>query len=614
MIQSILHKVGECKIVRTMEELQKFAATPRFSIDIETWGHNKLPGGSPYWQKNGICGVGLCNTTGDAVYVVVNDGKNSGGIDIDLFIKFLNERLFVPGAVVVFHNCNFDLGFLVSRGLRIDLNQFVVRDTWLLSSILLAGEFESNKLKDLMKIYFQLDVDTDSKLKAWFVENKTEDYGEAPIELMAPYCCDDVRYAMALQYEFLRVPGWVVVNHDLYIRNTLFAIAAQARGVAIDMDLMKKRMALAHEGISTMGGEIIDLMGSVDVDYMDSQAMLAYLHVKRMHGPPRNQYGEMKYVLNAEELLGSRHPLAQTYLKLYRLQTFVRLYSVLYGDMLGRNWHCDPDVGLHPSYQLSVFSQGGMVVSRKPDFVDGLEVRDEFRNLFIPRRGQCFTTLKVMDLHMHLVAYYCGDTDLAGQIGLGGEKLCRYLGDRNSMTPELVSLCFRKLVEGSGFGVLKSRMRAARMSVSADRAEYRAYTIFEAAIKNVCPRFAAVRKRVTDNLPLRDLGAREILLPVEKSWNAVSKLLRSSYGSVVSKYFSMFCEVAGKTGANLVFAHKGELVFERPESDDTFDRALAELIRTPVSEMCPNWLMLCKQQRWAQPHVDAYEWVMQRLT
>jgi hypothetical protein len=76
----------------------------------------------------------------------------------------------------------------------------------------------------------------------------------------------------------------------------------------------------------------------------------------------------------------------------------------------------------------------------------------------------------------------------------------------------------------------------------------------------------------------------------------------------------MFCELAGRTGAHLVFAHRGEMVFEHLDIDDTFDRALAELIRTPVSEVTPNWLVLCKQKRWEQPHVDAHEWVLQRLT
>ena len=484
----------------------------------------------------------------------------------------------------------------------------------MLSSILLAGQYESNKLKDLMKTWFHLDVDTDSKLKAWFEANGTEDYGEAPIELMAPYCCDDVRYTLAMHYELLRVPEWVTNAQNLYIENTLYALASQARGVAINRELMKKRMQIAHDHISSWGRELIDLMGSADIDPMNDQEMLAHLHVKKMHGPQRNMYGEMKYVLNPEDLTAARHPLALTYLKFHRMQTFVRLYSVMHGDMKGRMWSDGSGVGIHPDYQLSVFSQGGMVVSRKPDFVDGLDVKDDLRQLFVPRRGFCFTVLKAMDLHMHLVAFYCGDRELLEKTGLGGSKVCQYLSERSRMKPELLSLCFRKLVEGSGYGLLKSRMKLAGLPVSGKQTEYVADKLFEASIKNMTARFAAVRKRVESNTPLRDRGDREILLPSDKSWNAVSKLLRSSYGSLVSRYFSMFCALAGRTGAHLVFAHKGEMVFERPEGDDSFDRALAEMIRTPVSEVSPNWLMRVKQTRWEQPHVDAYEWVLQRLT
>lgn len=599
--------------MRTMEELNKLIVTFWFSIDIETWGYDKKPGGSPYWDKNGICGVGICNAFGEAVYVVVDDGKEYGGINIFSFIQYLNSHWFAPGHIAVFHNCKFDLGFLISRGLEVNPDQIVIRDTWMLSSILLAGQFESNKLKDLMKLWFHLDVDTDSKLKKWFEDNKTEDYGEAPIELMAPYCCDDVRYTMALHYETLRAPEWAINAQDLYIRNTLYVIAAQTRGVAIDKVAIKSRMALAHEGIGTLGREILDLMGSADVDHMNDQEMLAYLHVKQMHGPQRNFYGELKYVLNPEDLTAARHPLALTYLKFHRLQTFVRMFSIQHGDMAGRVWSSDLGTGIHPDYQLSVFSQGGMVVARKPDFVDGLDLKNELRQLFVPRKGYCFTTLQVLNLHMHLLAFYCSDQDLLVHTNLNGHQLCEYLAERVDMNPKLLSLCFRKLVEGSGFGLLQSRMKLGNLSAAMNQS-YVADKMFESSVKNLTNRFAAIRKRVKSNEPLWDREDREILLPSDKDWNAPAKLLRSSYGSVVSKYFSMFCALAAKTGAHLVFAHRGEMVFERLEKDDTFDRALAELIRTPVSEVVPKWLMLCNQKHWNQPHVDAHECVLQQLT
>ncbi len=615
-MQNVFRKVGTCRIVRDLAELQKFQVTPWFSIDIETYGHDKKPGGSPYWDKNGICGVGLCNAAGDAVYIVVDDGKECGGVNIFSLIQYLNDVWFVMGHVAVLHNCKFDLGFLVYRGLRVDLDKMMIRDTWMLTSILLAGQFESNKLKDLMGTWFGLDVDTDSKVKAWFDANKTEDYGDVPVELLAPYCCDDVRYTLILHYEMLHVPDWVSHAHNLYVLNTMHLLASQARGIAVDTDLIKKRMNETHDTIARLGRDLLELLGSAQVDLMDDQAMLAHLHAKHFHGPQREQYGEMKYILNPEDLVATKHPLALTYLRYHRLLTFVRMFSVNHGDMLGRVWadpSCPSSVGFHPDYQLSVFSQGGLAVSRKPDFVDGLDIRNEMRQLFIPRQGFCFTTLKIMDLYMHLVAFYCGDRELMAQTHLGGTQLCRWLSERRHMNPELLSLCFRRLVEGSGTALLASRMTLANIPATKDQA-YIADKTFEASITNMQSRFAAIRKRVAENVPLRDRGDREILLPTDKGWNAPSKLLRSSYGSIVSRYLAIFCGLADRTGAKLAFAHRGEMVFERPVRNDTFDKALAEAIRTPVSEVQPNWLMLCNQSRWEQPHVDAHEWVLQRLT
>jgi len=615
MINFILNQRGTHRTIRTLVELSAIPPTPTFALDIETYGADKKPGGCAYYDKHGICGLALCNSRGLAVYIVVNDNKNYGGIEIKDLIAYLNKNWLCAGSTMVLHNAKFDLGFLLVRGLRIDLSQITIRDTWVLHSVRLRGVFTSNKLKDIMKNLFGLDVDTESKMKKWLEENDTEDYGDIPIEIMAPYGCDDVRYTLALHYYFLVPEAWEVGAHATYVRNTLYAISAESRGVRINKALMQSRMKKVRESLMAQLGVVRVALGASQVDIENEQEILAHLHLKQLHSAPREYFGETMYVLDEECLRAQTNALASSYLRYAKLKLFTQCFGVGPGEELrGALWQEEHsgDVGIHPNYLMGVFSKGGLGACKIPNFYDKLSLRDEIRELFIPRKEYTFTVLKPMDLYLQIVAWYAKDEELLKNAGKGGGTLCRILADRNQMSDDANSILFRRIVEGSGYGRLKDRLKASEIKVSTNRGEYDLAARFSASIHGFEQIQKALGRKLMDTGNLQDRMGRVIDVPQDKRWRAFAMLLHSSYGGICSLYMDMFCRTAEKTGARLVMMHNGEFVFEHPKTENDFAHAVTALLGRQITEPHPEWLLLTGQDKWEQPHVNAQELVSNR--
>lgn len=616
MIEKVLERKGEHKIVRSLVELSSLDPTPVFAIDIETFGDGKLPGDNPYSDMHGIAGIAIANAKGDARYLVVADGACSDpqgeSIPLEAVIEFLNNNWFCNDRVAVLHNCKFDLGFLTDRGLNVT-HGVRIHDTWIVNSLLSRGVFKSNKLKDIMKEKFNLDVDTESEIKKWLTEHKTMDYGLVPVEKMAPYACDDVRYTLALYFSQVPLPEWVKEAHDRYFRNSLALIAAESRGICFNRDAMMTAMTKGRVKLEELRATVTSNLGGTEIDLDDEQQVMKYLHNRKLHSEPREMYGERKYFLDEEFLRASKHPLAESYLHFAKLKAFLHNFSAKDGVLNGRMFQVDGCVGVHPSYQVSVFAKGGLVFCRKPDFQEGVRLRNEIRALFQARPGKVFRVIRVCDLAAHLLSFYCTNKDFQNLIGSGGQAFCEELKAINNLSVEINSLCLRKIIEGSGFALLGNRLNAAGITVAGKRQQQNLQNAFEAAFTG----YAALNQRLGEQLNsnqglIIDRTQRQIVVPEDKRWRALAMLLNSSMGSIISMYFDYFNKLAEKTGANLVFAHEKEFLFEIPVKDSVFDSAIGAFLQRPMVEPHPKWLYqrIEPEAPWKMPYVDAHDLVV----
>ena len=259
MLEAITAKLHQFRIVKNLADLN-FTPTPIVAVDIETCGCDKLPGDSPFYPAHGIAGVALGNLDGDACYVVLNDSRDYGGVAVSDFINYWNEKIKPHVKQACLHYSKFDLSFLLQRGM--DFSGIRVLDTWMILNIRAQGVYGALKLKDYAREVLKIATGTEEEKDKWMEANKTGDYGDVPVELMAPYACDDVRYTLlcCLTQSTLTEKDWSI--HDLYMRNTLHLLAAEKHGIRVDTGILARRVVCGQARMTQIKHELSVHLGA----------------------------------------------------------------------------------------------------------------------------------------------------------------------------------------------------------------------------------------------------------------------------------------------------------------------------------------------------------------
>lgn len=615
IIEAILSRQGAHTTVRTLADLAKLPVTAHFALDIETRGADGLPGNNPVSPKHGICGVALCNMRGDAAYVVINGGDETNGVELEEFITYLNEKWLVPGCVCALHNIKFDWNFLMYHGMRYEGVRWV--DTFILHTLSCHGVYVSNALKDIMKHRFGLTVDTESRIKKYLADNNTRDYGEIPVEIMAPYGCDDVRYTLVLWFSL--APDFPALKdlHDKHLENTRALNEAEWRGIGVNVKLLQERMTRAKEIVDENEKKILELLGSSSVDVYDDQKFLQHLHFINLHPGPVERYGEMQYVFDGEMLRAARTPMTHAFYRFYRAHQFRSEFSAK-GGALQHRVAVDGDVcSIHPSYMLSMFSKGGLVQWRCPDFEDKVRFHDQIRELFAPRPGKRFVSLTAMDLPLHVLAYYCQDQKIRYELGKGGEYIANKLAERtgNNTSPEAASLGLRQIIDGHGTDRLLKRIQAARLAGFSKNNIWQFKGYFESKMKGFRAYTARLKQAIKSEGSATDLAGHQIIIPETKVWRAPAILIQSSVGGILGAYLRLFVRAARKTDTALVAARGEEFLFEVPEGDDRFVKAVREIADERLFAVLPQWFLWEQKtdEPWHRTHIDTHDIVTSKF-
>lgn len=613
MLDLIRANLGKHRIVRSLAELN-FQFTPVIAMDIETAGDDKLPGDSPHYPRHGIAGLSLGNLNGDSCYIVIDDSRIYNGVPIGEFAKFWNEVGKPQVKQVNLHYSKFDLSFLLARGL--DFTGLRLVDTWMILNIKAEGIYGSLKLKDYARNVLKIDTSTEEVKDQYMEAAGTGDYGDVPVELMAPYACDDTRYTLMVP---LTQAAWTDqdwFHHDLYMRNNFNLMRAEARGVRLDIPLLQGMLARAHAQMEDERKVIKHHLGSVAVEPDDEQAMLAYLHAKQMHSGPREQFGEVKFVFDETYLLAVNQPLTAAYRSFWLAKMFEREFSGTRGRMAPRIWGTAANnAGLHVGHLQSIFSTGGLVKVKEPDL--GLAgLTNGIRRLFIPREGFSFAVIRAYDLPTLLLADYARDPELAQAVRstvdvplvlkLIADRMNKKLTPRNRLSLDSASIFYRKVIEGSGIELLQTRLRARGATYS--RKDL--YPLSDELEKQIAD-YKGFDTRVTGQLIaegfMRDKVGRVIRVPENKRWRSRATLMASSNGAILNYYLDLFCALAQAAGAHLVLVHEKEFIFEVPQGDLTFVTAAKELAARQVFDVLPVWWIQL-MDRWQNTVLDSHEY------
>lgn len=612
LIQQILSKIGTGTFTKDATQFD-IKPTPVMSLDIETFGVNKLPGDCPYYSAHGVAGISIANLNGDSKYLVVNDGRDHGGTPIHMAMTAVNRILADPVVkIVLIHYSKFDLGFLLKRGLRVET--FRVVDTWMLRNIKSNGVYGTNKLKELIRKKFSITTDTEAEKDKWMEENKTNDYGDVPLEIMAAYAADDGLYLMLafLSEAEMSQADWN--NHDLYMRNTFHIVNAEARGCYVNVPLMRSRNDIATSRIAEFKNILRENLGAAEVNLDDDQSIMRYLHDKALHSKPREQFGEVKFVFDPDYLITTDHTAAKAFYHYYRFKSYREAFSGRDGT-LGPRIFAEGDTGrggIHPQHLLSIFGRGGTVQMRTPDITEKVELRNDIRELFIPKLNHHFVTLSAYELPLTLFAYYTQDADLMTAIRVMATKnqsALGYLAERTDLEQSTASLVLRKVLEGSGMEILGIRLKRAKAKGLSDK---KALYAMNDKFTNAFPGFRQFTDALTAGMKtngcLNDRMGRVLKLPEDKMYRAHSALIGSSVGSILSYYLDIFCRAAKTTNAQLVLAHEKEFVFEVPNGDAAFMNVVSEIFQYRAVEPHPVWQATVQTTKWHKAVVDSHEY------
>ena len=617
MIEKILAQCGRGTIVSSLAGLSDFKPTSLMALDIETFGADKLPGDSPYSPLHGICGLAVANAEGDARYILVDDsGGKRPGVPVAELAEYANRSWLTKDRTIIFHNAKFDLGFLMARGF--EFGTVNLQDTWILHSILCKGVFVSNRLKDIMKARFGISVVSEEVLKKWLADHGTMDYGEIPAELIGPYACDDVRYALALLVSLCTsgIEDWVHVLHRKYLRASLRLIAAEAEGFSVDVAKIKQMMAAAQGRVDFHLGVLRDLMKSVNVEITDDQAMLAHMHMQNLH-PGRNDFfGELKYYFDRDALSRLEHPLAVHYRSYYIYRTFMEQWGSR-NALKTRVTVADGQAVVHPSYLLSIFSKGGVVQCKRPDLHSVLTLTDSARALVKPRPDQHLVQVQIMDLPMWLLAYYMKDKGFQDLVAVrSGLEICRHFVKPSGLSPEAVSLIFNQIIFGYGDARLVERLLAHNIRVS--KSDLGALRV---KLMGQLPKINDFKKRLLSALDdsggsCRDVMGSQLTILPDKRYRAPALLISSGAGNILSAYLLKMCECADRYGAKLIFVRENEFLFEAPAGCGLGAKLQDEVLKHALCPVVPGarvWDQEDGGGTWQSRGSDAHMYATEKL-
>ena len=193
-------------------------------VDVETNGLNPF-------TKNQICGIGLGTLEGDTYYFpfLHQQGGNLAQTYKNDLIEFLNTVDTLIG-----YNIKFDLHFLAREGLVVE-NQELIDVIVMVRLTEPSDENDFSLTKTIIRSYGaeagQYDIDTKKYLKT----NKwNKDFSEAPVDVLGPYCEQDVKWTATLYRDRL--------EQILYTK--------QEQVFKLECELTKVLYAMEHKGIS----------------------------------------------------------------------------------------------------------------------------------------------------------------------------------------------------------------------------------------------------------------------------------------------------------------------------------------------------------------------------
>ena len=249
-------------LVRSVRSLPEIPEGMRVCLDLETTsGDPKRPALDP--QRDRIAGVALGTWDGNSWYIPLNhhwgsfDDPQDGNLPWDEVKPWL-QSLFDDESREIFGiNFKFDLRFLMHAGIKVRCKVACVMPL----ARLVDNTHGSLALNPLCE-YYRVPMKDDEELKQYLADERTQDYGVAPIDMMTTYATGDIfsTYKLRAELESLLPedsrPVWETEK-----ALTKVLAESEVRGVHIDTKSMRMDRVVGLSKLSDMLTRLHELAG-----------------------------------------------------------------------------------------------------------------------------------------------------------------------------------------------------------------------------------------------------------------------------------------------------------------------------------------------------------------
>ena len=268
--------------------LEDLAAYDTWCVDVETNGLD------PY-AYNQVCGVGIGGykdgQTESSVYYfpfLHHQGTNLGQQEQEQLIEQLNQVETLLG-----YNLKFDLRFLEKMGVKVNGQKLI--DVIVLVRLCADIDVREFSLTETLKRYYGLEAAAyDIETKKCLKENKWhKDFSMAPVELLGPYCEQDVYWTLELYKsctkQILKMNQESVADLESQLTTVLYDM--EGRGIEVDKEYAIQAIAKIDKRRGEVAGRVWELTGQV-FNISSSQQVGEVLNELGIHSPTKTPKGK----------------------------------------------------------------------------------------------------------------------------------------------------------------------------------------------------------------------------------------------------------------------------------------------------------------------------------
>ncbi len=388
--------------ITTTEQLQQFLAgiDTILAIDTETTGLNQMTAQ--------MVGISLATDKEHGAYIPLGHRVGSadlfGGntlapnqLTLDIVHKHLWPILTNPNITKIGHNLKYDLHIFANSGW--DTHQIQPIDDTMLLSYALHGARHGHGLDELAQKYLGHENIKFSSLFPPKTRDADMHFEQLPIDLAAPYACEDACICRAL-YDMMRPelnanPELCKLYETCDLPLMPILMGMERNGVMVDREKLQHLSTVFHKQLQNLEQEIWQLAGHEF--NIASPKQLATVLFQELMLPANKKNSTDANALN--ELI-DKHPIIE---KILNWRSIAKLAGT-YADALPHQ--IAHDGRIHTTY-LQTSTNTGRLSSRDPNLQNipiKTELGEEIRKCFIASPGHSLISVDYSQIQLRLLA------------------------------------------------------------------------------------------------------------------------------------------------------------------------------------------------------------------